>query len=485
MINSKLIRVLRSFSKSEFNEFEKFVSSSYFVEGRIFLSLVTELKKYYPDFNSIKLTRENIYSALYPGKQFKDTVIFTITSGLYNLAKEFLSDIEISSNKSLKELLINQQFHKRGLTDIFHRSFEMYYNKLYDNPYDSTDINILLEADQLALQHYSLLGRYENLNETFEKHTQNFIMSIIEKLSKLIHDIHVNQWTYNVNMDDITAFRFVKLLNFEKVPAITNNVKTVMICGIYNSIINFCFKQDEKTYFEVKRDIIRNLKSFSKNEQYELFILLTDFCQDLNVMIPDNISELLKLYKLMLKKGLYFDSRYNFMHMALFRNILVAAIRNKELKWAEEYVKKYCLKLDPQVRGNAYNFSNAFIQFAEKNYVEALQSANKVTFEDYFYKRDIKQLTLQIYYELNYYEEFLTFCDSYKHFLNTNRKISPTIRKRYMNLITYTLIIMNIRNNRNKYPIEKLTKEINNNHNIVSKGWLLQKITELKQLKLQ
>lgn len=479
MINSKLIQLLRTFSKSEFNEFEKFVSSPYFADGRIYLSLLNELKKHYPDFNPDKLTREKIYSVLYPGKKFKDTVIFTITSGLYKLAKEFLSDIEIRNSKSLKELLINHQFHKRGLTDIFHRSFEMYYSKLYDNPYDSSNIKMLLDADELALQHYSLLGKYENLNEAFEKHTHNFIMSIIENLSKLIHDIHVNQWAYNINIDKITAVRLVKIFNFEQIPLITNNVKTLKICSIYNNIINFCFNQDEKTYFELKKDIIKNLNSFSQNELYELFIILSDFCQDLIFKKDGYIRELLKLFKLMLKKDMYLDPKFEFMHMALFRNILAAAIRNKELKWAQEYVKKYSLKLNPQIRNNAYNFSNAFIEFSRKNYVEALQYANKVAFEDFFYKRDIKQLTLQIYYELNYFEEFLSFCDSYKHFLNTNRKINSTIRKQYMNLITYSSIMMNIKNKSKSYPLEKLEKEINNDTIVPLKSWLLQKISEL------
>jgi hypothetical protein len=484
MINSKLIRVLKTFSKTEFKDFEKFVSSPYFANERIYLSLLTELKKYYPDFNSTKLSRENIYSILYPGKEFKDTVIFTITSGLYKLALEFLSEIEFSGNLTLKELMINQQFHKRGLNENFKVSFEMFYNKLYRNPYDSTKIKTLFDAGELALQHYSLLGKYDNLNEAFEKHTHNFIMLIIEKLSKLIHDVFVNQWSYNVNIDKITTVRFVKLFNFKKIPVITNNVNTIRICRIYNYIINFCFKQDEKTYFLLKKEVIQNLNNFSKNEQYELLIILTDFCQNLITKIPNYISELLKLHKLMLKKGIYLDDHYEFMQMALFRNILATAMRNKEFKWAEEYVQKYSLKLNPEIRDNAYSFSNAFIQFAKKNYVEALQFANLVKFEDFFYKKDIKQLTLQIYYELNYYEEFLSLCDSYKHFLNSNRNIDAELRNKYMNLITYSLIIMNIKNNHNKYPIEKLIKEIQNDKIVVSKEWLLQKITELKQLKV-
>ncbi|MEO8514158.1 MAG: hypothetical protein ABI543_11390, partial [Ignavibacteria bacterium] len=271
MVNSKLIRVLKTFSRSELKEFEKFVSLSYFANGRIFLSLLTELKKYYPDFNSTKLTRENIYSALYPGKEFKDTVIFTITSGLYNLATEFLSVIELRSNQTLKELMINQQFHKRGLNEIFKGSFEMFYNRLYSNPYDSTNIKILFDADELALQHYSLLGKYENLNEAFEKHTNNFIMLIVEKLSKLIHDVYVNQWSYNINIDKITLVRFTKLFNFGKISEITCDEKTIKICNIYNNIINFCFEQKEEIYFVLKKEIIQNLNVYSKNEQYDLF----------------------------------------------------------------------------------------------------------------------------------------------------------------------------------------------------------------------
>jgi hypothetical protein len=479
MKNSKLIQLLRTFSKSEMNEFGKFVSSSYFADGKIYLSLLNELKKYYPDFNSQKLTRVSIYSAIYPGKEFKDTVIFTITSGLYNLAKEFLANIEFRNMTEMKELLINQQFHKRGLTDIFHNSFDTFYSKIYNNPYDSSNINILLEADELAVQHTGLLGKYENLNEIFERNTHNFMISVIEKFSKLIHNIHFNQWAYNINKDKITAYGFVKLFKFEKIPAITNNLKTIKICGIYSNIITFCFQQDEETYFELKKEIIQNLNSFSNNEKYELFIILTDFCQDLIFKKTEYVSELLKLFKLMLEKKIYLDPRYEFMQMALFRNILATAIRNNELSWAEEYVKIYSLKLNPQIRENAFNYANAFIKFSGKKYEEALYYSNKVAFEDFFYKKDIKQLTLQIYFELNYYEEFLSFCDSFKHFLNDNRKIIANTRKRFLKLVNYSLIMMNIKNNRKSYPVEKLKKDINTDQNVVAKSWLLQKINEI------
>ena len=62
MKNSKLIQVLKSFSAGDWKEFKKFAVSPYFNKGRDYIPLLEELKVFYPNFDSDKLTSEYIYS---------------------------------------------------------------------------------------------------------------------------------------------------------------------------------------------------------------------------------------------------------------------------------------------------------------------------------------------------------------------------------------------------------------------------------------
>ncbi|MEO8666501.1 MAG: hypothetical protein ABI462_13500 [Ignavibacteria bacterium] len=56
-----LVKLLKVISGDEWNEFEKFVRSSYFNEGRKYAPLLKVLKPYHPSYDSEQFTKENIY----------------------------------------------------------------------------------------------------------------------------------------------------------------------------------------------------------------------------------------------------------------------------------------------------------------------------------------------------------------------------------------------------------------------------------------
>ncbi|HEY3249711.1 MAG TPA: hypothetical protein VGK25_01205, partial [Ignavibacteria bacterium] len=69
MKDTKLINILRTFSKEEMKQFEKFVASPYFHSGKNCMPLLKQLQKFYPGFDNEKLTYKNIHKKLYPGKK--------------------------------------------------------------------------------------------------------------------------------------------------------------------------------------------------------------------------------------------------------------------------------------------------------------------------------------------------------------------------------------------------------------------------------
>lgn len=70
MQKSKLITLLKTFSKEEMKNFDKFISSPYFSRGRNLKPLYNVLKKYHPSFDSPHFTEEKIFNKLYPKKKF-------------------------------------------------------------------------------------------------------------------------------------------------------------------------------------------------------------------------------------------------------------------------------------------------------------------------------------------------------------------------------------------------------------------------------
>src|SRR5438034_704455 len=91
MRDTNLIQLLKTLNKNEFKEFEKFVKSPFYNEGRNYENFFQILKKNYPDFDQDSITKEKIFNQLYPGKPYNDEIIRKIISNLLKLAKQYLS----------------------------------------------------------------------------------------------------------------------------------------------------------------------------------------------------------------------------------------------------------------------------------------------------------------------------------------------------------------------------------------------------------
>ena len=99
--------------------------------------------------------------------------------------------------------------------------------------------------------------------------------------------------------------------------------------------------------------------------------------------------------------------------------------------------------------------------------------------DDYFVlKLDIKSWTLKIYYELKYFEQAISFIDSYRHFLSKNSSISPQLKERHLSFLKFTSDLIKLKAHSDGFSVKKMKTELANNNNIVHKDWIAEKISE-------
>ena len=188
MKDSKLVKILRTFSKAEWKDFEKFAASQYFNGGRNYLPYLKLLRKYYPEFDSKKLTRESVYKALYPGKKYKDSVIFTVTSGLYSLAEEFLINKNAEGNRFEKEMNLLSQLSLRNIDGIHNKRFAEIENRLHSQKAGQDIFELYGRLQTHKIQH-SMKGNYEKIlkeNVPLRADYNNFNFIFFSKLIKKV-----------------------------------------------------------------------------------------------------------------------------------------------------------------------------------------------------------------------------------------------------------------------------------------------------------
>src|SRR5690606_7033272 len=117
--DSKTIKLLRTFNKSEFTDLGKFISSPFFSKGRDLLSIYNELKSFHPDYDDPRLTREFIFNRLYPWKKFGDTksneLMKTLMSEVLKMSKEYLIYIKLRKDENSRKVYTLKQLRERKL----------------------------------------------------------------------------------------------------------------------------------------------------------------------------------------------------------------------------------------------------------------------------------------------------------------------------------------------------------------------------------
>src|SRR5689334_2433760 len=119
MFNKNLIKLLKSFNKTEFHEFGKFVSSPFFSNGRNAVSLLKYLKKLHPDYPENKLELKVIHNKISPGKKFSEAAIKMQASALACLGRDFLSITAYRKRQKETKLYLLDELQNRSMNSWF------------------------------------------------------------------------------------------------------------------------------------------------------------------------------------------------------------------------------------------------------------------------------------------------------------------------------------------------------------------------------
>lgn len=91
MLKSNLIKFLSKLDEPEFRKFRKFVESPYFNNNLKLIDLFYILSEFYPDFESLEMSKENIFKKLYKKDSIVMGTMHYLISELQSLLERFIS----------------------------------------------------------------------------------------------------------------------------------------------------------------------------------------------------------------------------------------------------------------------------------------------------------------------------------------------------------------------------------------------------------
>ena len=479
MIKSKLISLLKTFSKQEFRCLGDFVKSPYFNKEKVLIELYNILKKHYPDFSPEGFTREIIYESLFPGKKFNDAILRNTFSKFLKLAGKFLSVHNFDKSEYHSRLFLLEELKARKQEGLFVKYW--------------SEAESLLEEDPIKNEDY-FLKKYtlENLYNEFRKITKNY-MVFTDKDEADSYEYLLNSFLTSILKVNATIINsnknfFGENHSFILLDEVENYLKknprrlssNVYLKYYYCSIK--LFQTDEDKYFFELRDLIsRNLDSFSISDKKNILTTLTNYCYyRINKGELKFVEEQFSLYKLNIEKKIYKGDR-DFLSHILFMNVVTTGLDAGESEWVEDFIQRYCDELKNEHKNNMFNFSFALLQLRKRNYDRAIEFASRIVSDDLSYKHQLKSFYLKVYYELGEVQPFYSHVDSYKHFVKNDKLLSGDSREYIMNYISLSKKLFDLKNSpvQDKIEIQILTREIVQHKFLINKFWLLNKVKEL------
>lgn len=477
MKDSKLISILRTFTKEEFREFEKFLESPFFSYGRNLKPLYLILKTFYPGFDSEKFTSENVFGLIYKNRTFNSALLRKLVSDMTKEAEEFLLQTAVRKHPYHNYVLKLNEYTERGLV----KQFEKYYNEaekyVKNNSFSSGEENKLLnELHDIKINNYYERGLQNKLNEMIIESCTCLINSFFYNLINNLQSIYANDSSFGESGRKHIIHNFIANFNFDNFAGTSNDPK-IEIYNLYMHEVKGM--STKKTILELKKLLDRHKKIFHKTELYELYKGLTSMCIILkgkNSNSTEYLNLLFEIYKDALNNYVLSNPSTGSIDLLRFRNVLHTALDISDTAWAEQFVKTYVKTLPRDQVSNLEHFFYGMIEYAKGNCEKALEYVSKLDQSQFVFMNDLKFLYLKCYYDLDHIESAISLVSSYRNYVSYNDSIPKDHKKYILDFLKKYRTLVNLKSNYTRNAYDDLERELKES----TDSWLYRRLKEIR-----
>jgi hypothetical protein len=490
MVTSKIILLLRRFSKKDLSAFRDFLSSPYFNKKEKLLKFYDELFKYRPHFEEEKIDRAKIYRRLYPKSIFNAQVYKNLSSEIYTLAKEFLSIQNINSNQIEKNMFMLKNLERMEANELYKIELRSFRNKL--NQARINDLTFYNRFDLATLEkifHYNR-SNFKKGNELNSEESDELLKFYLVNIFRQRFDNEASRLNFNIRYKENAAMHHVQSLmdngiledtleNLQK-----NEVKNHEIVAMFYNIVMSIININDDRYFEKAKILMyRNLGKFENNIQFIIPSSLLTVCTfKINLRgNPDDYRNAFEIINFQLRRKIYRESSESYITTTEFRSMFMIGMYLKEFSWLKRFIRKYIGEVSPDQRENLRNLLTGIIKFHEKDFEKSLDLINLVKLDQFIYKLDVRKLQLFLFYELDYIESAISLINSFKEFLHSNKNVSNETRRNNLNVLSMTSKLIKLRDDFDEHELSKLETELSESKFVLYRAWFEEKIAELKK----
>ena len=481
MHGSKLFEVLKAFDQKELLQLHRFLQSPFFSQSRSNESVLKLFEFILPHasaFADPRLTKENAYAHLFPGKAYQKGQLEKMMSLLLKEIFRFITYYNAKLGENETSILLNQArfFREKKMDKFFNKAIDQVKKVQRKASRRNKEFYFHQYLVEKEISEFESLfnTRKEELNipNTLQSLEVFYLLSKLEYICWFLsQNLHFTSQHLQNTLDELE----------EVLPKLTQKeFFQIPLIQAYTYAVLLLQGKDEENSFSKLKQLVEQYEDQIPLEQLKALQALTrNYC-----VVKYNSGELkyfevaFKLYRLHLEKGYLFYQ--GGLLPSTIRNLVTTGLKLKEYTWVYNFLESSKDKITGTKHPrDVYHFNLACYHFALQQYEQALELlADK--YEDIYYRIAAKRLEIMIYFEQ---DSPLTDSrlDAFKVFIFriSKRYLSYTQREINNGFADLLKQIMNPKTKGNDARIAKLIQKIEAKKIVSDKQWLLEKLHDL------
>ncbi|MBL8016396.1 MAG: hypothetical protein JNK43_03930 [Ignavibacteria bacterium] len=479
MNNTSLIQLLKSFSKDEIERFGSFVNSEYFNRKSAVTKLWNELYPFQPEFDSPQMTREYIYTRVFPENDFNYGTLKNLVYELTMLAKKFIELEHYSAKKTECNFNLLEALMERRAQAFIEKTFAQTGRMIEESFNETGYYGNRFRLSSLKQSHLIQQDKYyDTAKSSAEANTDLTMGYFID----VFHN-NYNRLLMRTELDSGPQETFMKsVLEFYNTVPVEFDFRV----RIFYHAIMLIYDGSRSHFYEMRKLVEENAANLSRGEKYNFLVALSGYCY---VRFEEGNAEFLQeefgIYRYMVDSGIHsFGPTLN-IDGSFYRNTALSALKNNEPDWALQFMKKFRYQLNPAVREHYWLHTLIEYNIRTKQFEQALKHLPRIKHSILIDKIQIKKWELIVNYEMQRFSSLPYIIDSAKHFIYNDDKLNPLKKERLNGFIQLVARLLTLRLKKESgediTPDIYLLKKETDNLKDGGKFWLYEKLNEMEK----
>ncbi len=495
MLRYKALKILKAFNEEDVKKFTLFLESPYFNHSKKVARLYKILKQFHPDYSSQKFTNRYLKKKI--GTK-SDSTLKNLFADFYPLCEKYLScnnflndgfefDIQLISALNSKNLEstclenISKVKDKIESEKEFHTVHLSYYFQLSNFQYN-------IEMFSKAVKKKSDLD--DHLEHYTNSHDYIFYFYFLNSLNAYIMMLNICKLT-NQNPKETKLGKFFDtFFPIDKINLLLHTpyaLKNEFLRDIFEIKWLYVLIRLDKDMFKHSKRFIDLLKKHSTklhiDEKYNFYKVFSIWYPSV-IQQKDFEEYEFNFYDNLLEQKAYKSSGHDYMTVRDFVMLIIRGVTTGRYKWTDNLIENCITILEPKYHLSVNSLKNVYLNILHnKDYVKALIHLNEIQhFNELKLKKEIKYLSIILYYELREYNITISKIEIFSKFLN-NKEVPLQEKEIYCKFIKYIKILTLHRLEEKEIEPGEIKKQILKLDYFISKNWLLEKIDEMQKVK--